>query len=247
MARKRINPVLANGGALGTDSPISPSSSGAMDSLLEKLRAAAPQARDQRDRRRRLRLKERHQVRIASGQKMPELSATGEINTEGDDKGDHATNSDGGLLTPKSPGEDGNASGQEISESEDIADRAASMLQGLRGNSDTDSLRTRRRGSAEDERRQRRLRRRNGAASSTKDGADGSALTSVQEPPSPARTDPAETDDSGLLSPNKDQESSSQPPPTPSIIVSPTVDVSPADEPESVGNSPPTQPAEPSE
>lgn len=45
-----------------------------MDSLLEKLRAAAPQSRDQRDRRRRARLKDKHQVRIASGQKIPELS-----------------------------------------------------------------------------------------------------------------------------------------------------------------------------
>ncbi|KAJ3487826.1 hypothetical protein NLG97_g6318 [Lecanicillium saksenae] len=52
----------------------SATSTGAMDSLLEKLRAAAPQARDQRDRRRRARLKDRHQVRVASGQKIPDLN-----------------------------------------------------------------------------------------------------------------------------------------------------------------------------
>lgn len=215
-----------------------------MDSLLEKLRAAAPQARDQRDRRRRARLKERHQVRIASGQKIPELGAEGDVKAEGDDKGDNTTGSDGGLLTPKSPGEDGSTSGQEISEGEDIADRAASMLQGLRGNNDTDSQRARRRGSAEDERRQRRMRRRNGATSGSKDSADGSTLSPVQEPPSPAKTDMAETDDSALLSPTKDQDSSSQPPLTPSIIVSPTSDP-PADESaESAEPSSPTQPAE---
>jgi len=218
-----------------------------MDSLLEKLRAAAPQARDQRDRRRRARLKERHQVRVASGQKIPELGIEGEVNAEGGDKADSAMGTDGGLLTPKSPGEDGNASGQEISEGEDIADRAASMLQGLRGNNDTESQRARRKGSAEDERRQRRMRRRNGATSGSKDSADGSALNPVQEPPSPAKTDMAETDDSALLSPSKDQHSS-QPPLTPSIIVSPTFDPPPADESaESAEHPSPTQPAEPQE
>ncbi|KAJ9366839.1 hypothetical protein DTO282F9_8106 [Paecilomyces variotii] len=247
LARKRINPALANGGGHGTDSPNSPSTSGAMDSLLEKLRAAAPQARDQRDRRRRARLKERHQVRVASGQKIPELGIEGEVNAEGGDKADSAMGTDGGLLTPKSPGEDGNASGQEISEGEDIADRAASMLQGLRGNNDTESQRARRKGSAEDERRQRRMRRRNGATSGSKDSADGSALNPVQEPPSPAKTDMAETEDSALLSPSKDQHSS-QPPLTPSIIVSPTFDPPPADESaESAEHPSPTQPAEPQE
>ncbi|KAJ4306532.1 hypothetical protein N0V88_001336 [Collariella sp. IMI 366227] len=52
----------------------SPTSTGAIDSLLEKLRAAAPQARGDRERRRRARLKDRHQVRIASGQKIPDLA-----------------------------------------------------------------------------------------------------------------------------------------------------------------------------
>ncbi|KAH0547938.1 hypothetical protein GP486_008321, partial [Trichoglossum hirsutum] len=71
MRRKHLNPSHAN---IPIDSgPPSPNATGAMDSLLEKLRAAAPQARDQRDRRRRARLKDRHQVRIASGQKIPDL------------------------------------------------------------------------------------------------------------------------------------------------------------------------------
>src|SRR3954452_3202186 len=70
MRRKHLNPALAN--VISDPGPPSPSATGAMDSLLEKLRAAAPQARDQRDRRRRARLKDRHQVRVASGQKIPD-------------------------------------------------------------------------------------------------------------------------------------------------------------------------------
>jgi len=54
--------------------PPSPGATGDMDSLLAKLRAAKPEARDQRERRRRARLKDRHAVRVASGQKMPEIS-----------------------------------------------------------------------------------------------------------------------------------------------------------------------------
>ncbi|KAF9629668.1 putative cytokinesis protein sepa protein [Lasiodiplodia theobromae] len=157
------------------DGPLlSPASTGAMDTLLEKLRAAAPQTRDQRDRRRRARLKDRHQVRVASGQKMPELKGI-----SGDEEGSSAAN---GLLSPNSiaSGEasgDTGAEGEEkdkkdggTSEGEDIADRAAVMLQGIRGDgtevSDSpgreDSIRVRRRrenaGTEREARRRRRAR-----------------------------------------------------------------------------------------
>lgn len=228
-----------------------------MDSLLEKLRAAAPQARDQRDRRRRARLKERHQVRIASGQKMPELPAMSGTKNEGGDEEDKApTGNDTGLLSPESSQPDeakpdnnsNNNSNKEdaqdshVSEGEDIADRAASMLQGLRGNSDADGERARRRReSAEDERRNRRLRRRNGGTSGSKDhSADGSGLATVKEPASPAKTEVAVTDEAG--SPGKRPDSAgsqgSQPPP-PSIVVSSTSDH--PDQP------PENEPSEPSE
>ena len=90
MARKRanakaINPAAANSSLSPTDGPLSPSSTGAMDSLLEKLRAAAPQARDQRDRRRRARLKDRHQVRVASGQTIPDMGDLTQ-NADGEDE-----------------------------------------------------------------------------------------------------------------------------------------------------------------
>lgn len=154
MRRKQMNTQLANTAPV-SDAPPSPASTGAMDTLLEKLRAAAPQTRDTRDRRRRARLKDRHQVRVASGQKIPE---TGENVDES------------GLLSPTSMEgtEDSQSNeGGATSEGEDIADRAASMLQGLRGDGEgeapgrDDSLRVRRRReSADDERAKRRARRR---------------------------------------------------------------------------------------
>ncbi|KAI9882939.1 MAG: hypothetical protein M1823_005310 [Watsoniomyces obsoletus] len=148
----------------------SPTSTGAMDSLLEKLRAAAPQTRDTRDRRRRARLQERHQVRVASGQRMPEL---GEV------AGVTAASPDGESRTPNLTADD---TIPMTFNSEDVADRAASMLQGLRRNGDGEggvegdgpeepeggdgsgtrpnSIRVRRRReSADDERRARRTRR----------------------------------------------------------------------------------------
>jgi len=164
MRRKQINAQAANVAAGVETAPPSPgANTGAMDTLLEKLRAAAPQTRDTRDRRRRARLKDKHQVRVASGQKIPE---TGENVDET------------GLLSPATTedSQDG-AAGSEpagaVSEGEDIADRAASMLQGLRGDEPSessvgrdDSLRVRRRReSADDERARRRARRRAGNTS----------------------------------------------------------------------------------
>lgn len=233
LARKRINVNLANAGA-STEMPISPAAnSGAMDSLLEKLRAAAPQAKDQRDRRRRARLKERHQVRVASGQKIPDF------NDEGDEDGDKQADGDAkvdenGLLSPPIP-EDGDEGSKEaqISEGEDVADRAASMLLGLRSNSDANGERQRRRReSADEERRNRRIRRRNGATGS-KDSADGSALSSVQEPTSPSRTDSVGTDNQALPSPPHEEAPPSAPP---SIIVSEQPDT-PSHEPQADGSS----------
>lgn len=180
MARKRmnakaINPAAANSGQ--GDSPVSPSSTGAVDSLMEKLRAAAPQTRDQRDRRRRARLKDRHQIRVASGQTMPDI---GDLAKGGSEDEEVEKN----VLSPSSTKRSESAANRNtemaaISEGEDIADRAASMLQGLRGDGEGDptpastdgSLRVRRRReSADDERRQRRRRR--GAGSSNAAGDD---------------------------------------------------------------------------
>jgi cytokinesis protein len=151
MRRKHLNPTHAN---IPIDSgPPSPNATGAMDSLLEKLRAAAPQARDQRDRRRRARLKDRHQVRIASGQKIPDLP---EVKSDVEDM---LASSDG-MASPVTslPPIAGGV------ESEDVADRAANMLQGLRsdvpeGDTDAGIRMRRRRESADDERRARRRRR----------------------------------------------------------------------------------------
>jgi cytokinesis protein len=205
LARKRVNPTLSNGAS--NESLMSPTQSGAMDSLLEKLRAAAPQARDQRDRRRRARLKERHQVRVASGQQIPNLQP-GE-DEEGEGESTISGQDDSSHLNPQ---EDENATNQEtqISEGEDIADRAANLLQGLRSNMDGDEDRARRRReNAEDERRARRMRMRSrNMTNGSKDSADGS-LPSIKEPASPDETD---------------GDSSAQPMSTPAIVVSQSTD-----------------------
>ena len=177
MARKRaangINPAAAGAGP-ASDSPTSPSATGAMDSLLEKLRAAAPQAKDQRDRRRRARLKDKHQIRIASGQKIPDLA---ELTKDGSQDIDRSTS-----ISPSVPEEGVEKEIGAASEGEDVADRAASMLLGLRGDADADgddSIRVRRRReSANDERANRRRRR--GPATSS-----GSTAANVSESSQP--------------------------------------------------------------
>lgn len=207
MARKRanakaINPAAANSGAATPDGSLSPSSTGAMDSLLEKLRAAAPQARDTRDRRRRARLKDRHQIRIASGQSIPDLGEVSNSGTENEQP-------EKILLSPKAAinGDAPSEKMEPISEGEDVAERAANMLQGLRANVDGDpdsgrpgsrdgSLRVRRRReSANDERQTRRSRRRVRESSSTT-GDEAETLSPRQETPLPEIQEP-EGDDGG--------------------------------------------------
>ena len=222
LARKRaMANAVANAPAPVSPGADLPTSSGAMDSLLEKLRAAAPQARDQRDRRRRARLKERHQVRVASGQHMPDTpnvkNAEGGDDADDDGKDDDASNA--GLLDPHAEELDARAVDKEsVSEGEDIADRAASMLQGLRNNSDADAERARRRKeSADEERRNRRMRRRNGPG-----GGSKSHISLAKEPESPTKTEPTEPDDRSLPSgsPHAEEEESLSQPLTPTIVVS---------------------------
>lgn len=167
MRRKNANLQVALGRA--DAGPVSPSSAGAMDSLIEKLRAAAPQGRDKREQRRRARLKDRHQNRIASGQKIPDINEIPEMENglpSAKSVDSHATDDTaatgsaaGGLLSPTSlpsPRE----------EEDDVAQRAAMLLQGMRDGADEgdhekrreDRLEARRR-TAQDERNRRRGRR----------------------------------------------------------------------------------------
>lgn len=153
-----------------------------MDDLLQKLRAAKPEARDQRDRRRRARLKDKHQVRVASGQKMPEIG----VNMEDEEGGSGADNdTKKGILSPTSEigeGETNTIPGPGAANGEvDIADRAAAMLEGLQGGSGgglnkDGSLSVRRRRESADTERQRRRNRRQ-QASSTREGDDGGPLS----------------------------------------------------------------------
>jgi cytokinesis protein len=158
---KRKQATLAS--PAGTETPPSPgATSGAMDDLLAKLRAAKPEARDTRDRRRRARLKDKHAVRVASGQKIQELTVSNE-------------KVDAALLSPASEVSN-EGSGAETDNDTDIADRAASLLQDLGGDSGDqaessggvttrDSLRVRRRREGAEEERNRRRQRRQQARS----------------------------------------------------------------------------------
>lgn len=164
--------------------PASPGSAGAMDSLLEKLRAAAPQTRDQRDRRRRARLKDKHQVRIASGQQVPDFNEIPEVEAAlqtGKSVASATTADDGasnGLLSPNSLPPTKEAPD---AEEDDVARRAAALLQSFQGGDGAEddaekreSLRKSRRQTAAEERNMRRRRREKAQTSTTgEDGKDG--------------------------------------------------------------------------
>ncbi|KAI1827874.1 FH2-domain-containing protein [Xylaria intraflava] len=166
---------------------LSPASTGAMDSLLEKLRAAAPQARDQRERRKRLRLKDRHQTRIASGQKVQDLNEIPEI--EPGLRSDDATvitESEGNHTTPAAlPAGTAPSEGSE----DGVAQRAAMLLQDMRGgdvndDGDGEQKESLRRSAAEERRaRRRRLKGPSTASSSTSDLDDGAKKPGFGEIP----------------------------------------------------------------
>ncbi|KAF2002497.1 hypothetical protein P154DRAFT_533056 [Amniculicola lignicola CBS 123094] len=167
-----------------SDAPKSPASTGAMDDLLQKLRAAKPEARDQRDRRRRARLKDRHEVRVASGQKIPELGIN--VEEEGDEEGAEGTGK--GMISPNSDTNESEASRVDAIASPtgsgpaDVADRAAAVLEGLQGASKDGGLTVRRRRESADSERERRRRRRQQASSQrTDDGALMSPSSVIQE------------------------------------------------------------------
>ena len=205
-AQLKVTPTLAD----GSSAPPSPSSTGAMDSLLEKLRAAAPQTRDTRDRRRRARLQNRHQVRVASGQHIPDADEIPEV--EVSLKSPESVSTEG-ILSPIASTKDG--------DEDDIAERAALLLQGMRGTEggeDEDAerrdsvRRARRRDNAEEERKARRRRRDKASVSEALPEGEESQIadapaqdetkgnvpaTVVVSPPSPegSKTKPIELDD----------------------------------------------------
>ncbi|KAF2859211.1 hypothetical protein K470DRAFT_219707 [Piedraia hortae CBS 480.64] len=147
MRRKQAIAAHHNSISLATgESPQRAAVPGDVDDLMKKLRDQAPLQKATREQRRRARLKDRHQVRVASGQKIPE---TGE---------NMSLDNNNNISNHLTPGES-NAGG--VSEGEDIADRAASLLQGLREGQEGDALRAaRRREGAVEERAARRARRR---------------------------------------------------------------------------------------
>ncbi|OCT54671.1 cytokinesis protein [Cladophialophora carrionii] len=220
LARKRAaGNANASGGASGAETPGSPPANGAMETLLEKLRAAAPQVKDQRDRRRRARLKERHDLRVASGQQLPELPVK-----DGVEESRGLTIAE--RLTDDNLSTDGASGKGDVSESEDVADRALRALQEMRSSAPSagDEIDVRRRRDGADEERKARRMRRRTAQQSTGSVGRNSAMQSPTE--STTKLDGGNDESS----PTEDKRSSggtmspvaSQPPPE--IIVSPTPD-----------------------
>ena len=189
---KRKNAQFKALQAADAPGPASPTSTGAMDSLLEKLRAAAPQTRDQRDRRRRARLKDKHQVRIASGQQVPDFNEIPEVEAAlqtGKSVASATTDDDGasnGLVSPNAlPPTKEAPDGEE----DDVARRAAALLQSFQGGDGAEddaekreSLRKSRRQTAAEERNMRRRRREKAQTSTNgEDGKDGPTVADGTE------------------------------------------------------------------
>lgn len=185
---KRKHAQLKVTGIVDSSAPPSPSSTGAMDSLLEKLRAAAPQTRDQRDRRRRARLQTKHQVRVASGQQIPDFNEIPEV--------------EAGLKSADSvSGESQSSEKIDLSKLEsidDVAERAALLLAGMRGTDGADDADAvdrrdsarRRRGTAEEERKARRQRRQRAGTSMSETPGEGDRIPEEsEEPASPTKRD----------------------------------------------------------
>ena len=111
-------------------------------------------------------------MRVASGQKIPEL----DVNMEED--GGEAGSSKGGMLSPNSEAGESDAGNTanvaSPTDAPDVADRAAAMLEGLTGGSgggDSSLNVRRRRESADNERERRRRRRQQASSTKTEDGA----------------------------------------------------------------------------
>lgn len=148
-------------------------------------------------------------MRVASGQRMPEPPGTG---GEGENEASKETK-EGEAQEGTGEQDAAKATNQEsavMSEGDDIADRAASMLQGLRQGSGSD--RAKRRESAEEARRNRRLRRRMLANGNNKK-EDGSAVE--DNPISTSLDQDQRHSGESLKSPTADQ-----PPETPTIMIS---------------------------
>ncbi|RMZ86189.1 hypothetical protein DV737_g223, partial [Chaetothyriales sp. CBS 132003] len=173
LARKKaLHSANVNGLASIGETSGAPTSRGDMDSLLEKLRAAGP-PKDQKDRRRKARLKGQHQERLASGQQIPPPQVRQDIE---DSRG----------ISSKSEGE-GDQSAEEtksekpaVPASDDVAERVARALREIGSATpiDDDELRIRRRREgADEERKARRMKRRTAQTSTTSDAQTKESTT----------------------------------------------------------------------
>lgn len=141
-------------------------------------------------------MKDRHQVRVASGQKIPEIGVNMEDNEDAASTDGHTDEKGKSLLSPTSENgtpvaTDAGDGGNEA----DVADRAAAMLEGLQGggiNKDGSLSVRRRRESADTERQRRRNRRQQQSSAKSED----SGVTSPTAAPIPEEGDGAHDESS---------------------------------------------------
>jgi cytokinesis protein len=153
-------------------------------------------------------------VRVASGQKIPELG----INVEDEGSGaEGAVANDDGKTgeTASDAAIEVDAASPQSAADVDIADRAAAMLEGLQGGAALNkdgSLSVRRRRESADTERQRRRNRRQQASSKAdgdeglmspreEDEVEGEGMEVVISPPSPERQTQDDREEGGLATP----------------------------------------------
>jgi cytokinesis protein len=154
---------------------------GAMDALLNKLRAAGPSSRDKREARRRARLRQNGAIRAVSITKDADTEGDGENQNE---KSTVAASSDA-EQAPMSP-DITVTSADQAADEDSLTKRTEEMLMRLRGDSGEVPT-VLGKGSIRDKRKERR--RRNGSnvsMSSTNSGSISLSLTSPPVPPIPA-------------------------------------------------------------
>jgi len=180
--------------------PVAAQSTGAMDALLDKLRAAGPSSREKRDARRRARLRQNGAIRAASITKEADTGGDNSGNECGDDQQQERPSSSAAAVSsdaeqgPMSPDITVTAADQPTAD-DSLSKRTEEMLMRLRGDGGGESFK----GSVRDKRKERR--RRNGSnVSMSSTGSGPSSLSLLSSPPvPPLPTNPSST--SGLTAP----------------------------------------------
>lgn len=171
--------------------PLSPAavaqSTGAMDALLDKLRAAGPSSRDKRDARRRARLRQNGAVRAASITKQPEIDGADGENTESETAAPAADAAPATLDDAEQPPMSPDitvTSADQPAEQDSLSKRTEEMLMRLRGDG-AEGAAAASKGSMRDNKRKERRRRNGSNVSMSSTGSGSISLSLTTSPPVP--------------------------------------------------------------